>query len=472
MTNPLLPAEWIARFQGFKRLIVGFSGGLDSTVLVHALASVSSLSPRLLAVHINHGISPNAMKWQQHCERIAAVLKVPFMAQSVQFNRSANIEEGARTARYAVFSSLLGTQDCLLLGHHQDDQAETILLQLFRGAGVDGLASMREFCSWQTAMLARPFLTHSRQILQDYALAHQLQWIEDESNHSLDYSRNYLRHQIMPLLMQKWPGVVGNLARTAVHCQQAQTNLHELAIQDCAELSVVKPRENMMSRGLSVGGRDSGAVESKLFLPPLKQLSTGRLTNVIRAWLRHNDIQAPTTALLQRLIDELVFASQDAMPLVAWDNVQIRRYQEYLYLEKVDTVPQNGRSLVALGMRRQQHTLASTSCTDWLHFPEPCIVPQNGMVLCAQRAEEGVFVPEGAKISIRFRQGGERFFWHGHHKYLKKLLQEWGVAPWLREQIPLVYIDDQLAVVVGYAISDFFYSTASPAWFIELSSDL
>lgn len=206
-------------------------------------------------------------------------------------------------------------QDCLLLGHHMDDQAETVLLQLFRGAGVDGLAAMSELSAFGPGEIARPFLSHSREQLEHYAVQHQISWIEDESNQDVNYSRNYLRHQIIPLLKRKWTGVAGNIARTALHCQQAKRNLDVLAAQDA--LAPENP---------------NSLTQNSLLITPLKELNRDRMANVLRMWLKNNRVQLPSTVTFERLIDEMIFARSDAIPQVSWGDVTVRRYQDHLYL--------------------------------------------------------------------------------------------------------------------------------------------
>lgn len=421
-STQLLNSDWFTRLNQFEKLVIGFSGGLDSTVLLHALASHPSLHAKLLAVHINHGISSNALSWQQHCEQFCQNLGVNFISEAVQFDRDANIEEGARVARYAVFSALLTEKDCLVLGHHQDDQAETVLLQLLRGAGVDGLAAMAELGVLGKGVIARPCLNTSRLQLEQYATSQQLLWIEDESNQDICYSRNYLRQKILPLLTDKWPGAVGNLARTALHCQQAKSNLDALALQDCPELSFAS---------------------DSLCITPLLQLDFARIVNVLRAWLKKRHIQAPSTALLHRMIDELIFARIDAIPQVNWDEVVVRRYQQHLYLDK-------------------KNTTRLPNYSEWEEFPSPLIFGVDGFCVTAEPAQQGLVVPLKAKIAIRFRQGGETFFLHGQTKQLKKLFQEWQIPPWQRERTPLLYINDELAAVVNYAISDPFFNRNEP----------
>lgn len=477
MIKPLLSTEWFSRLSHFDKLIIGFSGGLDSTVLLHVLASHPTLLAKLIAVHINHGISANASRWQLHCQQFCQNLGIPLITQSVQFDRSANIEEGARIARYAVFSSLLTERDCLILGHHLNDQAETVLLQLFRGSGVDGLAAMPDFCQLEPGKIARPFLTHSREQLEHYAVIHQLSWIEDESNQDISYSRNYLRQHIMPLLKRKWPGVAGNIARTALHCQQAKRNLDTLAVQDVTLENLEKLTNN------------------SLLITPLKALSRDRIVNVLRVWLKNNQIQLPSTVTFWRLIDEVIFASPDATPVVSWGEVTVRRYQKYLYLDKknANNFPFCTRPLAKLAAEREMcggterrievqtksHEYPSSISTkpvfssvefrtrsiEWSTFPLPLVMPDANVNLLTQKANQGLIIPANSKIFVRFRQGGEEFFLNGQTKRLKKLFQEWGVPPWLRERVPLIYFNDKLAAVVGYAMSDLFFTKECPdAW--------
>ncbi len=432
LNEPVIGKEWLLYLQQFKQLIVGFSGGLDSTVLLHLLCAEPTLRPRIRAVYINHGLSEHALRWQQHCEQFCLEHHSAFLARAVTFNRRANIEEGARIARYAVFGELLGSQDCLLLGHHQNDQAETVLLQLMRGAGVSGLAAMSPMSSFFAGMLVRPLLSCSREQLSEYAGIHQLQWIEDESNQDSDYSRNYIRQHIMPLLNAKWPGATQNIARAARHCQSAQRNLSELALYDCSEL-------------------EFGATNT-LMTTSLHRLGVDRQMNVLRAWLKKNNVKAPSTVLLERIINEVINSTASANPLVQWSTVSVRRYQDTLYLE-------------------QQQSQTMPALMQWMDFPQPLVLTHQYQ-LRASSVEQGLYLAYGAQLTIRFRQGGERFQFRGQNKSLKKLLQQWQIPSWLRDEIPLLYVDDKLAAVIGYAISDSFYTQNAPAWEIELHSNL
>ena len=413
VTDSLLDTGWLARLARYPALLVGFSGGLDSMVLLHVLAQQPELAGKLRAVHIHHGLSKQADAWLEHCRAFCASVSVPFISRQVEFDRQSNIEEHARKARYAVFMELLDKNGGLVLAHHADDQAETVLLQLFRGAGVDGLAAMPEVKPFGPGDLVRPFLTHTRARLEAYASMQQLSFVEDESNQDISFARNYLRHQVMPLLRSRWPGVVGNLGRSARHCQQAKLNLQALAGLDC---------DNLASTTLN--------------LSSLNTLDKARITNVLRVWLESNRVRLPPADTFNRLIAEVIFARPDGVPCVEWDGIAVRRFQNKLYLTENSDL-QDGLQL------------------EWSEFPRG--LQWGNERLQALPAEKGLYVPQGSKVSVRSRKGGERFYWHGQTRVLKKLLQEWQVPPWLRDRLPLIYIDDELVAVAGYAVSDHFF---------------
>ncbi|WP_419421152.1 tRNA lysidine(34) synthetase TilS [Legionella sp. D16C41] len=402
-------------------LYVGFSGGLDSTVLLYALISEPSLASKITAIYIDHGLSHNASQWQAHCEKICHQFGVAFKAHRVYVKQNANIEDQARQARYNVFHALIKANDVLILGHHQDDQAETVLLQLFRGAGIEGLSAMVDWRSFSQGYVARPLLAHSRSILEDYAKQQKLIWIEDESNLDCSYTRNFLRQQVIPLIQTRWLSLNTNLARTAHHCQQAQSNLYDLACTDYPNLNEIK---------------------NKLALEPLKKLNLARKQNVLRAWLKKNITYLPDTKVFNRLIHEVLEASEDKIPELSWKDTCIYRYKNTLYLVK-------------------KQTSKNTSSIRWPNFPEPLKLPYSLGFLKAIATSAGLVIPENAHVEIRFRQGGEKFYWHRQTKNLKKLLQEWCIPPWVRDQIPLMYINQQLAAVADYAISDNFYQSST-----------
>ena len=430
VSDSLLTANWVTSLTRYHQIFVGYSGGLDSTVLMHCLAQEPSLAQKIIAVHINHGLSANALHWQNHCLHLCQTLSIPLFAEAVTFSRQANIEEEARKARYEVFASLMTEEDCLVLGHHLDDQAETLLLQLFRGAGINGLGAMLEQKDFAKGQLLRPLLGYSRRELEDYALSQKLSWVDDESNQNPSYSRNYLRHQILPQLGQRWPGIVNNLVRTSQLCQKASRNLAALATLDCPALK---------------------QATTSLSFVNFKHLEEERIANILFFWLKSNQVKIPSALLIERIIHEVIQAKEDAIPLLQWKDFSIRRYQQTLYLQMKE---------------KEDFTLS----LPWSSFPKPLPLPGLGELLVEKR-DKGLIVPKDAKLKVSFRQGGELFHWRGQTKQLKKLWQEWKTPPWLRDKIPLLYINEQLAAVIGYAINDTFYGEEHQnSYLIRLSS--
>ena len=370
----VLDPHWIQKLVSYDCIHLGFSGGLDSMVLLHALANEAALHNKIRAVHINHALSPQAEAWQTHCQQVCEVLAIPCQTLKVSFNRKANIEEEARNARYLAFSQLLKKNHCLVTAHHQDDQAETVLLHLFRGAGIKGLSGIPETSPFSQGFLHRPFLAISRATLLTYATAHQLNWIVDESNADVHFSRNFVRQQVLPLLQTKWPSVCKNLVRTSELCRQAEANLNELAEMDCPSLQALHNENSTIKRGFK-----------ELPLTPLRQLSEARLSNVLRRWLKKNAARMPNYDTLRRLIDEVILAGKDRNPVVSWDNVVIKRFRDRLFL--------NQRGLTS-----------PTNTVQWPDFPKSLVLPGIG-TLSAQLAAEGIEISPGDQLEIRFRQG-------------------------------------------------------------------
>lgn len=421
MAESLLSPEWVETLSRFSTLYVGFSGGLDSTVLLHALCTNPSLAPKVRAVHVHHGLSAHADAWEAHCARVCETLSVPLLVRRVAFSERDNLEERARLARYAVFAECLDADDCLVLGHHQNDQAETVLMRLLRGSGVEGLAGMRAIRTFAAGMLARPLLNCPRARLEAVAERLGLCWVEDDSNACEALSRNFIRQSILPLIAGRYPGVIETLSRSAGHFEAAQVNLETLAHLDCTALATSSDR---------------------LALSYLLPLSPFRRDNVLRVWLRANGARMPSAAVFQRITRELLTARPDAMPRVAWGEVQLCRYRDTLWL-----LPKS---------RVLSEMDAAPPFMTWDTFPDPLQL-HDGRVLRASPAQAGLSVPPAAAVRTGFRAFGERMRWRGQTKAIKKLFQEWGVPPWERARIPLVYINDELAAIVGFAIADPFF---------------
>jgi len=393
-----------------RRLVVGFSGGLDSTVLLHMLCRLAPQHGReLQAVHVHHGLSLNADAWVAHVTAMCAEWQIPLQVHHVQVGRLASLEASARTARRQAFANSLVESDALLLAQHEDDQAETLLFRLMRGAGVTGLGAMHETSRFVASgksivPLWRPLLGVSRNSLLQYAQQHALTWVDDESNRDLRYSRNFLRNEIIPRLRQHWPAVSFTLAVTAKRLQEADALLQEMAAE-------------MASTCI-----DS---EQRLLIPAALALSPARQRLLSRYWLQQQTFRLPDEALLERIRQEVMMAREDASPRVGWEGCEIRRYRQHLY-----AMPP--LSAVSIDWQAKWDMAA------------PLMLP-DGRRLCAE-TPAGIYLPE---CRVQFRRGGETLRGHGVTHDLKKLMQASGIPPWERERLPLVFTADELMTVTG-----------------------
>jgi len=394
-----------------KNFLIAYSGGLDSHVLLHLMSALAKEHEfSLRAIYINHQLSPKAYEWQQHCQAICKLLNVPFIAESIQCDvaKGESLEANARDARYAMFKQVLVEGEYLLTAHHSDDQAETVLIQLLRGAGVKGLAAMPAIKLFANGSHCRPLLPYSRQQLHDYALQHKLQWIEDESNQQVHFARNYLRHKVMPLLRERWPAVSQNLSRSAAHCAEASELLNEIAASDLLTVQAHSPETiNILA---------------------LQKFDFPQQRNILRYWIHQLGYSLPSEIKLAQVFSTAIAARDDAKPCVKWGEVEVRRYQQTLYI------------MQALPAHDSRVVLPWAECTT-------VTLPQN------LRRDLDM-----NKLTVRFRQGGEKLKPAGslHTRELKQLLQEWGVPPWQRDRVPLLYYGDELAAVIGYIVaSDF-----------------
>lgn len=403
------------------RWVVAFSGGADSTALLHALASGGALGRDLLAVHVNHGLQAEAEHWARQCEAVAATLGVPFRLQRVRVaaDRSGP-EAGARSARYAVLAESMRSGDVLLTAHHQDDQAETLLLQLLRGAGPAGLSAMPGLAPFGPGWHGRPLLDRTRTELQTYLRGVGLDWIEDPSNFSVAPTRNYLRHRVMPAIKARWPAVDRTLARAARHQAETQELLTVLGRGDLTAAAGVEP--------------------GTLCVNALLNLGRTRLHNALRVWLADKSLPLPNAARLEQLRSRVLSAGKDAQPLLRWPGAEIRRYRDSLYA--MPPLPPHDPAQV-LPWEPAQSVIELA----WLG---------RRVSATELRADLDELHRSGERVTIRFRRGGERCRVRskGHTRALKTLLQEAGLPPWERDRIPLLYVGECLYEVVGYWLCD------------------
>lgn len=394
-------------------LCVALSGGLDSSVLLHVLARANAHPLR--AIYVDHQLHPDSAAWGRHCEQLCRDLAVPFSSIAVTVDAPAGEgpEAAARRARYRALAGALAAGEVLVTAHHQDDQAETLFLNLMRGAGVAGLAGIPRDAGFAAGRLWRPLLDLPRPALRDYAHQAGLAWIEDPANVDARMDRNFLRHSVLPVLASRWPGLRATVGRSARLCGEAAALVDELATLD--------------ARRVMRGGRVS--------VPALAALGKARQRNVIRYLCRRELGTVPTEARLREGLTQLLDAGEDRRPLLAWAGGEIRRYRSALYL------------MPALAPRP-----AAERHLELAARPGACLAlgESLGRLRLVRGSGQGLAVARlGPTLTVGFRAGGERIRPAGdaHSRELKKLLQERGVVPWMRDRIPLVFSGGSLAAV-------------------------
>lgn len=404
-------------------LVIGYSGGMDSHVLLVWLAQFVRLSPgySLQAVHVHHGLNPHADAWAEHCLRICRELDVPCVVERVTVPRGPreSLEASAREVRYQALARHLPHGGTLLTAHHQDDQLETMLLALKRGAGVRGLSAMPVRQPFATGELVRPLLDCSRAQLLAWARQQQLEWIEDDSNQDERFDRNFLRAQILPLLQERWPSFGRTASRSAELCGEQEALANEVAAADLA--SCQQP-------------------DGSLLLAELACLSPSRRHNLLRYWLRRHSGAVPDRDAVLRIWSEVAMARQDANPQLKTDCGVIRRYQGALY-RVADAAPVSGATLA-------------------LDYPGVWQVGEQLLRLTPVTEGADLRLPTADEpLSLRFAVGGGvRAHPAGRSgsRSLKKLWQEYEIAPWQRSQIPLLFYGEQVAAAVGIFVSQDF----------------
>ncbi|BFM11087.1 tRNA lysidine(34) synthetase TilS [Simiduia litorea] len=396
-------------------LWLALSGGLDSMVLLHLL-SQSGLNVK--AIHVNHQLSVYARQWQDHCQLACDKLAVELVVKVVDvMPEGRGLEDAARQARFAAFSQCLAPDSVLLTAHHRDDQAETLLLRLLRGAGVHGLRGMLPVSPLLIegrvrGQIIRPLLGCSRAELALYARQHQLDWVTDDSNADTSLDRNFLRHKVLPTMAQRWHGFTQRWSATASHLAEAAELLDELAAQD---LNTLPQAAELDKFG------------SSLSLAFVQRFSAPRAKNLLRYWLAGLDL-ALTSAQLTQLLDQLSHARADAQVDVQVANRHLRRYQGRVFCtQELAPTPE-----VAVELGPNQP------------------IQFGGGVVAMRSAAYGLALPTSGKWLVRARAQGERSHPAGraHSQALKKLLQDVNLPPWLRNQLPLV-CDGQVVLAVG-----------------------
>ena len=401
-----------------KRWCVALSGGMDSVALLHFLRYSLNTTLPMIALHVNHHLQSSADAWQAFCVDLCEQWQIPLHVLSVDViqDKGDSLEANARTARYEALFSQLRAGDVLLTAHHADDQAETVLLQLLRGAGPKGLAAMPVQIENQSGVIQyRPFLNTTRSDIAAYVEENHLKHIDDPSNEDIAFDRNYLRQKVIPVLQQRWPSYAKTLSRSAqlsAELTHWTRPLWQAALEACVDVE------------------KSGCLDRR----QLMRLSSYECSEVLRLWLEQQGFALPSQAQMQQVLNLVYQYRADSHATVTWSDVALRVYQQRLYaLSSIETIPRLGTS-------------------PWPELDKPLGI--EGQQLQAKKAVgQGIALAHLQNCEVRFRAEGERFHAAGRvgSHPLKKLFQEWGVPPWQRARIPLIYAQGELVAVVGFA---------------------
>ncbi|EKT53401.1 tRNA lysidine(34) synthetase TilS [Providencia sneebia] len=406
----------------FTKVLIGFSGGVDSTVLLHSLYQIKKYQrPQLQirAIHIHHGLNTKADSWEAHCRELCNKWEIPFICCHVTVDPTdKGIEAAARSARYQAYRHELDSDEALLTAQHLDDQAETFMLALKRGSGPAGLSSMPERIEFvadnvQTWLL-RPLLSISRHALEIYAQEYQLSWVEDDSNQDDRYDRNFLRLHVMPMLTERWPHFTNAVSRSASLCAEQESLLDEL-LQDVLDEIV--------------------DYHGGLYIDGLQDCSREKRNALLRRWVGLHQLPMPPFNQLERIWCEVALARQDAEPICQLGHVDIRRYQGALWI-----------------VRRINRLFGQQF--EW-HYPQSFVLPESLGLIEVMEGEGQIRPPEqNEKVTVRFGlQGTFNIVGRQHSRSSKKIWQELGVSPWMRERTPLIYYNDKLITAVGCFIT-------------------
>lgn len=426
VVSAALAAAWTDHVPAAASIALALSGGIDSMVLLDALPPLASArGSALSAIHINHGISPHADSWTAFCAEQCAARGIALVTYRLKLaqGRRANLEAIARRARYDALRNA-GT-DIVALAHHADDQAETVLLQLLRGAGSRGLAAMPRFQPGAPA-LWRPLLDLTRVTLATYAALRGVAWIEDESNADVHHKRNLLRHDIMPRLAAHFSGFPGTLARAARHQAEASELLDALAADDAA----------------------GAAFPAGLDATRLAALPPARARNLLRWFLRGQGLRSPSDAQLAEMLRQLVATRADARTRIVHDNAEIGCYRGLIVV--------HAPSLPPSAFVRAWHGEAAVPLPGGTLAFEPALGAGVAASMLSLHP-----------VTLRSRAGGERLQLAADRprRAVKKLLQDAGLPPWQRQALPLVWCGDRLVAVPGVGV-DLAFQAASgePGW--------
>ena len=440
----LVLVQWMQEQLSLSRsaqVHVAFSGGVDSTVLLHAIASSKTFP--VVALHCDHGLQEESHDWAEHCADVCNQLEIPFKSKQLSLGSQTKHvdEQTARQERYQWMKKQIKSGDALLTAHHQSDQAETFILNLMRGAGVRGLSAIQPVSKFGKGFLVRPLLPFSKESILSYAYKHRLPYIEDPSNQDTRYDRNFVRHKVVPALAERWPSAGYSVAQSAENLSSCRRLLDELGAIDLSACAV--KHASTLAQGVQLNAI------------PLQDLSKERQINLLRYWIRNASLPEPGRYMLENFLETVVDGKTNSGEMV-WHGIGIHRFRDTLYLVPQYTAPEIDWK------------------TDW-DLQSPLVINNPGITLTPRSVTGQGLNRKVAEqsVSVCFRSGGEKIRLPGrtHSTTLKNLFQEHSIPPWERNLLPLIYCGQELAAVPPYFIADK-YLAAKGAPGIEITVEL
>ncbi|ADP67086.1 tRNA lysidine(34) synthetase TilS [Buchnera aphidicola] len=404
--------EIISQYQN-KSFLVAYSGGLDSTVLLYKLLEIKKkYYIKIRAIHINHNLTLLSKKWSEHCKKICNINHIPLIVENINIkNKTNNLEEKLRIKRYNIIYNHLFSDEILLTGHHINDQCETFFLSLKRGSGPTGLSSMSFETLFGTKKIVRPFLKKTKIELQTWAKKKKLHWIEDFSNLNIDYDRNFIRNEVIPILEKRWSYFLKNCFRTTIICQQETRLLNDFLRERIYKL---------------IKFDDSLNIEN------FKNIKQEMCTALIRYWILLKKIKMPSYKNIQCIYRQMIFSRIDSNPKIILGKHEVRRYKQSLHFIK--TQPSLKNTLLFWHKNNIKLTLPNN-----LGY---LIKNNNGTVLPGPKENE--------LINIRFQyEGYVLILGRSKKRKIKKIWQEKNIPPWLRNQIPLLFYNNYFISAIG-----------------------
>lgn len=440
LENSLSKEAFISILQSFPdhgKIWLAISGGMDSSVLLHLTNSVKPrIKQSIEAIYVDHGLNELSHNWGEFCLDKCKQYNLPCSIVKLQHScpKGKSVEEWAREQRYSIFFDKLKQNNILFTAHHMDDQIETFFLQAFRGSGPRGLVSMPIVKEFNDGYHARPLLQFSRDQLREYAEKNKLEWQDDSSNLNIRYDRNYLRHDVLPIISKRWPAYRETISRLISHQSEYKKLLDEFAEIDLKNACL---EDNMI-----------------LNIDIVRNLGSERQKNLVFYWLSKLQLGTPNSKHMDKIINELINPDTDKSPCVNWKGVEVRRYKNRLYAS--EPITEHDTSVVL----------------DW--NPKESVKLMNETLNATSTVGKGISVEQTneSKFEIRYRHGGEKINPVNlpYSKTVKQLFQESAVLPWYRDHIPLIYIDDKLAVIPGFCVDkNFSASNDEPSLDIKWS---